>query len=252
MPEDIRAQNLAAFEMVDHVIIDNNEKPLKILNILKPDFFAKGFEYSSGHMPPATQEESKVVESFGGQMIFTPGDVVYSSTKILNLSQPKIQNYKLIDLMSRNNISFDKLKDSLKKLKNINIHVVGDTIVDSYTRTNLIGGNTKTPTPSVLFQEKNDYIGGAGIVAKHLKSAGANVTFTTILGNDDLKDFVIDDLKKSNIKLNTIIDDTRPTTNKNTILSDVYKLLKVDKVDNQPISEKNLNKIKFFYKKNKM
>ena len=49
----------------------------------------------------------------------TPGDVVYSSTKILNLSQPKIQNYKLIDLVSRNNISFDKLKDSLKKLKNI-------------------------------------------------------------------------------------------------------------------------------------
>ena len=249
VPEDIRAQNLAAFEMVDYVIIDNNEKPLKILNILKPDFFAKGFEYSSGHMPPATQEESKVVESFGGQMIFTPGDIVYSSTKILNLSQPKIQNYKLIDLMSRNKISFDLLKDSLKKLKNIKIHVVGDTIVDSYTRTNLIGGNTKTPTPSVLFQEKNDYIGGAGIVAKHLKSAGANVTFTTILGNDDLKDFVIDDLKKSNIQLNTIIDDTRPTTNKNTILSDIYKLLKVDKVDNQPISEKNLNKIKFFIRK---
>ena len=249
VPEDIRAQNLAAFEMVDYVIIDNNEKPLKILNILKPDFFAKGFEYSSGHMPPATQEESKVVESFGGQMIFTPGDIVYSSTKILNLSQPKIHNYKLIDLMSRNKISFDLLKDSLKKLKNIKIHVVGDTIVDSYTRTNLIGGNTKTPTPSVLFQEKNDYIGGAGIVAKHLKSAGANVTFTTILGNDDLKDFVIDDLKKSNIQLNTIIDDTRPTTNKNTILSDIYKLLKVDKVDNQPISEKNLNKIKFFIRK---
>ena len=249
VPEDIRAQNLAAFEMVDYVIIDNNEKPLKILNILKPDFFAKGFEYSSGHMPPATQEESKVVESFGGQMIFTPGDIVYSSTKILNLSQPKIQNYKLIDLMSRNKISFDLLKDSLKKLKNIKIHVVGDTIVDSYTRTNWIGGNTKTPTPSVLFQEKNDYIGGAGIVAKHLKSAGANVTFTTILGNDDLKDFVIDDLKKSNIQLNTIIDDTRPTTNKNTILSDIYKLLKVDKVDNQPISEKNLNKIKFFIRK---
>ena len=32
-------------------------------------------------------------------------------------------------------------------------------------------------------------------------------------------------------------------------MSDVYKLLKVDKVDNQPISEKNLNKIKFFIRK---
>ena len=28
-------------------------------------------------------------------------------------------------------------------------------------------------------------IGGAAIVAQHLKSAGANVTFTTVLGDDD-------------------------------------------------------------------
>ena len=34
--------------------------------------FAKGFEYSSGELPPATQEESKVVEKYGGEMIFTP------------------------------------------------------------------------------------------------------------------------------------------------------------------------------------
>ena len=30
------------------------------------------------------------------------------------------------------------------------MYVVGDTIVDSYTRTSLIGGQTKTPTFSVL------------------------------------------------------------------------------------------------------
>ena len=43
VPEDLRALNLAAFQMVDYVTIDNNQKPIKILSNLKPDFFAKGF-----------------------------------------------------------------------------------------------------------------------------------------------------------------------------------------------------------------
>ena len=251
VPENLRALNLAAFQMVDYVVIDYSSKPTKNLSILKPDFFAKGFEYSSSHISPATDEEAKIVSSYGGEMIFTPGDVIYSSTKILNLSQPKIENDILIDLMNRNKITFDLLRQTLKKLKNISVHVVGDTIIDSYTRTNLIGGNTKTPTTSVLYQERNDYIGGAGIVAKHLKSTGAKVYFTTILGNDELKKFVLSEMKKSKILINAIIDKTRPTTNKNTILSGMYKLLKIDKVDNQPISEKILERIKTFIKKQK-
>ena len=44
VPENLRAQNLAAFEMVDYVIIDNNEKPLKNLSILKPDYLNIVFE----------------------------------------------------------------------------------------------------------------------------------------------------------------------------------------------------------------
>ena len=201
VPENLRALNLAAFQMVDYVIIDNNHKPLKSLSILKPDFFAKGFEYSSGHLPPATKEEAKVVESYGGKMIFTPGDIVYSSTKLLNLSQPKIENYKLMNLMNRHKITFNILRNTLKKFKNLKVYVIGDTIIDSYTRTNLIGGNTKTPTTSVLYQERNDYVGGAGIVAKHLSSAGAKVYFTTVLGNDELKNFILDEMKKSKFQL---------------------------------------------------
>ena len=42
----MRALNLAALEMVDFVLIDDNKKPLNLLNKLKPDFFAKGFEYT--------------------------------------------------------------------------------------------------------------------------------------------------------------------------------------------------------------
>jgi rfaE bifunctional protein kinase chain/domain len=244
VPENLRALNLAAFEMVDYVTIDNNKTSTKILKSLKPEFFAKGFEYSSVELPPATQEESKVVKKYGGEMIFTPGDIVYSSTKLLNLSQPKIDNYKILDLMERNKISFNSLREVLKKIKNLKVHVIGDTIIDTHTKTNLIGGYLKTPTPSVLYQETKDYTGGAAIVAKHLKKAGAKVCFTTILGNDKLKNFVIDEMKKSKIKLNYTVDKNRPTTNKNTIMATGYNLLKIDKVDNQPISGNILNRIR--------
>ena len=59
-------------------------------------------------------------------------------------------------------------------------------------------------------------------------------------------------MKKSKISINAIIDSTRPTTNKNTIVSNGYKLLKIDKVDNQPISEEKLKKNKIIYKKRKV
>ncbi len=243
VPENLRALNLAAFQMVDYVLIDNNQKPLKNLKKLKPDYFAKGFEYTSSGLMPATKEESDVVSSFGGEMIFTPGDIVYSSTSLLNLHQPKIDNFKLQNLMSKYSVSFEKLKKTLSKFNKLKIHVVGDLIIDTYTRTNLIGGLIKTPTPSVLYQEKDNYIGGAGIVANHLKSLGANVTLTTVVGNDKWKNFVIQEFKKSKVKLKVIVDSTRPTTNKNTIIANNYKLLKVDTLDNQPISDKILERI---------
>ena len=236
IPEGLRALNLAAFEMVDYVIIDQESTPINILNTIQPDFFAKGFEYTSSGLPPATQEEAEVVESYGGQMIFTPGDVVYSSSKFLNLALPKVQLDKLLHLMEYNGIDFDMLRQTLTKLSGYHVHVVGDTIVDTYTRTTFIGGQTKTPTFSVLYQGQDDYIGGAGIVSQHLRAAGAKVTLSTVLGDDKLKDFVIEGLKASGVDIDPIIDPTRPTIQKNAIIAAGYRLLKVDTLDNRAIS----------------
>ena len=232
--------------MVDYVIIDNNIKPIESLKIIKPDFFAKGFEYSGSSLPPATKEELQVIESYGGSMIFTPGDIVYSSSALLNLSEPKIDNLKVISLMNKNKIIFKDLRNIIGNFKKLTVHIVGDTIVDTYVRTNLIGGYTKTPTPSVLYQNEDNYVGGAAIIAQHLKSTGAKVYLSTVLGNDNLKNLVLKKLKKAGVNVNAIIDKTRPTTNKKSILTDRYNLLKIDRLDNQPISEIILKKLSKF------
>ena len=68
----------------------------------------------------------------------------------------------------------------------------------------MIGGQTKTPTLSVLYNGEEKYIGGAGIVAKHLKEAGGDVTFTSVVGDDELGHYAYNELKK-NIKVNFIL-----------------------------------------------
>lgn len=130
-------------------------------------------------------------------MIFTPGDIVYSSTKLLDYSLPNIHLEKLAVLMKKNKISFDFLRKIIKKFSKQKVFIIGDTIVDTYTRTNFIGGQTKTPTFSVLYQDKKNYVGGAAVVALHLKAAGAKVEFSTVLGNDELKNFVKKNLLKA-------------------------------------------------------
>ena len=244
VPEDLRAINLAALEMVDYVIIDRESTPLRNLGIIKPDFFAKGYEYSGNGVNPKTQEEILVLDSYGGEIIFTPGDIVYSSSALLELAPPKIAIEKLITLMDAEGIDFNDLYAALDKFQGIKVHVVGDTIVDSYTHCSMIGGVTKTPTMSVLFRNKIDYTGGAAIVSKHLHAAGADATFSTVLGNDAFKDFVLDDLETAGVEIQPIIDSTRPTTNKNAIISEGHRLLKVDTLDNRPISERDMTRLK--------
>mgnify|MGYP003693855085 CR=1 FL=1 len=56
-----------------------------------------------------------------------------------------------------------------EKLKDVKVHVIGDTIVDSYTYCSLIGGTAKTPTFSVKYERQTDFSGGAAVVAKHLR-----------------------------------------------------------------------------------
>ncbi|MDC1375725.1 PfkB family carbohydrate kinase [bacterium] len=242
VPENLRAYSLSAFEMVDYVIIDSNQTPLDNITILEPDLFAKGFEYSDD-LPIQTKQEIEVLESYGGQVLFTPGDIVYSSSKLLNEHLPEIKYEKLLSLMNQSKINFDDLILNASDLKNFHVHVIGDTIVDTYTRTKLIGGNTKTPTFSVLYGGHDDYVGGAGIVARHLKAAGAKVTFTTVIGNDKLGNFVTKEMKDHNIKLNYIMDENRPTTNKNAFIAEGYRLLKVDTIDNTPVNNKVIDTI---------
>src|SRR5262249_28843367 len=98
VPQELRAINLAAFEIVDYVLIDSEATPLKNLGLIKPDIFAKGYEYQSSGLPLKTQEELDVIHSYGGEIIFTPGDFVFSSSQLIEAAPPTLRVEKLVTL----------------------------------------------------------------------------------------------------------------------------------------------------------
>ena len=243
IPEELRARNLAFLEIVDFVTIDNNKKPLKLLSKIKPNFFVKGFEYSVDQIHPNTREEIKVLKKFGGEILFSPADVVYSSTALKNISKPKMFKEKIMSIMDSENVSFAKILKVLNSFKNKKIHVVGDTIIDKYNFCTILGQTTKTPTFSVKKLSEETYIGGAGIVAQHLAKLGAKVTFTSIIGDDDLGKFAQKEINRSGIKFNCIIDKSRSTTLKERYWANQYKLIQLYTVDNHVPSKEIIKKI---------
>lgn len=243
IPEELRARNLAALEIVDYVVIDYHEKPIENLLVLRPDYFLKGFEYSRDGIHPKTKKEIEVVSSYGGEVIFSPGDVVYSSTHFQTIKKPDISLEKLISIMEAENVTFDDIKKTFALFSGTKVHVIGDTIVDKYSYCSILGPTTKTPTFSVKYNSTDTFVGGAGVVAKHLKSMGADVTFTTVLGNDKLKKYVVGDLKEWGINVNAMVDESRPTTLKERFWAEGYKLLQVDTVDSSIVNDGIIRKM---------
>lgn len=234
VPEELRALNLAALELVDFVIIDKDPEPLGLISRIQPDIFVKGFEYGEA-LPPKTALEKQAVEVYGGRMIFSPGDFVLSSSAVIENDPPKIGLEKLLTLMQFEGISFADLRAALTGLEALSVTIVGDIIVDSLTTASIIGGYRKTPTPSVRVESHQRFVGGAGIVAKHMAATGARVDLISMVGDDEFGRFAVADLEQAGVTCHVRVVPDRPTTHKNAVLADGYRMLRIDTVDNKSI-----------------
>lgn len=69
VPEQDRAEVLAALEAVDYVTVFDEADPVAVLSLIRPDIHCKGEEYKDGARP---LPERQTVESYGGKIHFLP------------------------------------------------------------------------------------------------------------------------------------------------------------------------------------
>jgi len=125
IPQQIRALNLAAFEMVDFVLIDDNPTPIEIIEKLKPDFLAKGFEYGELSNEKTVLEQETLLK-YGGKIIFTPGDVVYSSSSIINSEKETFGRQNLGLILEAEKMDIRAIIESVETKSMPKVLVVGE------------------------------------------------------------------------------------------------------------------------------
>ena len=83
VPQDLRAINLAALEMVDYVVIDRDADAAREPRHHPARLLRQGLRVhqATACIRARPQEEMDVLEAYGGEIIFTPGDIVYSSSQ---------------------------------------------------------------------------------------------------------------------------------------------------------------------------
>jgi len=185
IPEELRAENLAALEMVDLVYIDPHPTACELLGQLRPDLYVKGREYEQS-TDPAFLAERAVVEGYGGKVLFSSGDVVYSSGA-LGESIPEgtgLAAERLALYCRRYGITHDAVENLLGAMAGLRVLVVGDVIIDRYVFCDAVELAGEAPMMSLARLEERLYLGGAGVVARHVAGLGAR-TFLVGAAADD-------------------------------------------------------------------
>lgn len=235
--QEERAEGVASHEMVDAVYI----LEMSIVNFieeLKPDFYIKGREFES--QKELIENEIKAVENHKGKIVFSSGEVDHSNFKVSSfqnsfaaINKRKLEFYKTCE---KQDISLVKLKQTVDEFKKLKILVIGDTIVDQFVSCDTLGVSSEAPVLAIRELENKEFIGGAAIIAQHIKSLGADCSFVSVLGDDYSAEFVKKSLNEAGIDSFFITDPSRPTTFKIRYMVENQKLLRVSRLKQHDIS----------------
>ena len=240
VPQDFRLEAVKMNGLVDEAFLIDSPVEEVILK-LKPALVVKGKEHKSHENP-----EQKAVDSYGGKLLFSSGDVVFSSLDLIRREMAS-QEQKSISLpkqfMSRRKVTAKSLLDVMQKFKGLKVVVVGDVIVDEYISCDPLGMSEEDPTIVVTPISSRTFIGGAAIVAAHAASLGAKVKFFSVVGDDASAKFCQDELSKFGVEHDLLVDDSRPTTLKQRFRSRSKTLLRVSHLAQRLIDESFQNEL---------
>lgn len=122
--------------------------------------------------------------------------------------------------------------------------VVGDLILDEYIWGSVNRISPEAPVPVLESRSENLALGGAANVANNLVSLGAEVLLVGGMGQDEKGERLYNLIRSRGINADGVLPFVhRPTTSKIRLIANNQQMLRIDKEDNRPITEKTEKKI---------
>lgn len=229
MPQELRLQAMAALQIVDYVTLDENSWAGPVLEEIKPDVYVKGKEYENVYSGPFG-EERKIVEDYGGKMFFTSGDVVFSSSKIINDFKEKfgLEHEVFKVFCERNDIKRNDLIEQVHSFTGKKVVVIGEVIMDEYIYSEVMDVSAEAPVLTIRPVTEERFVGAAGVVARHIAALGGHAVLVSAVGQDQTAQDIRDVLTEEGVEMQLHEMSEKPTIRKVRYLGDEQKLLKID------------------------
>lgn len=235
IPEDLRAENLAALVFVDFVCVNPSPTAEPLLHSLRPDIYVKGREYETSN-DPGFLAERRVVEGYGGRIVFSSGEIVFSSTALIESmpSAPEMESHRLNLMVRRHGITHTFARDTISRFRDMHVLVVGDLIIDRYVSCDAIGVASESPMMSLAWRGEQIYVGGAAIVARHVAALGGHALLLTAGGADDLSRHAAEVLSREGVDVH-MIPARSSLVEKTRFIAEDTKLFKLDRAECLPL-----------------
>jgi len=125
-----------------------------------------------------------------------------------------------------------------------NILVVGDLMIDHYLWGSCERISPEAPVQVVDIAKETTVLGGAGNVINNLNALGANVSVSSVMGDDDNGKELIGMLNAIGVDTQNIItQEGRKTSKKSRVIAVSQQILRYDKESKDSISESSVKKI---------
>lgn len=121
--------------------------------------------------------------------------------------------------------------------EDLEVLVIGDTMVDRYYTGIVDRISPEAPVPVVKVTGEDARLGGAANVALNIKSLGATPILCAIYGNDDAGDTLLDLLTKSGLSHEGMVSVPRPTTVKTRVIGNNHQMIRVDREVDDPLDK---------------
>lgn len=251
--DEMRMKFLSEISCIDYVMLSEGYTVDDIIEVLEPDLYVKGQEYSKPEddITGMIDVEMELVRKHGGDIAYTTGQV-FSSTRLINHALPALTN-EVKEYMEKfhKKYTFADVKCYFQKMQDLKVLVIGDVIIDEYIYCMVQGMMSKDMGYSARYKYTEQYMGGSLAVANHLASFNEHITLMSIVGQEEyIHSRILNELSDK-MRLDLVYSPKFPTIVKRRYVSLNEKREEVNKIfaiNNLPvpmrIDEETMNKFK--------
>ncbi len=224
----LRAEALSSIGIIDYISINYSKNASEMIKKIKPNIYFKGIEYKNEKtdLTGMIKAEKLAIKSVGGKILFSDEETFSSSNLLNRYTNIFSQNQKTFISKIKRKFDIKKIKKVVNNFSNLKVLIIGETIIDEYVFCEALGKSGKEPV--LVFKDfgREQYLGGALAIGRHLSSFCKNISILSSIGENREQENFIKNTIENNIQLNFLKKSKSPT---------IIKKRFIDRIDNRKV-----------------